>query len=139
MEDRLAGTLVGTALGDALGLPAEGMSARSIARRFGRLDRFRFLGHTGFVSDDTQHSALVTGSLVGAPADVEACVRFFRRALRGWFLRLPSTPPALMHAWQAVKSTGQPGNDWRPPIAAYIPHQRGSVLGDFRSRECQAG
>jgi len=39
LRDRIAGTLLGTALGDALGLPCEGMSAKRIARRFGRLDR----------------------------------------------------------------------------------------------------
>ena len=55
-SDRLAGTLLDTALGDALGLPCEGMSARSIARRFGRVDRFRLLAKTGFVSDDTEQS-----------------------------------------------------------------------------------
>jgi ADP-ribosylglycohydrolase len=64
LHDRLAGTLLGTALGDALGLPAEGMSARAIARRFGRMDRFRLLGRTGFVSDDAELSALIAQSLV---------------------------------------------------------------------------
>lgn len=48
-EDRLAGTLLGTALGDAPGLPAEGMWAPAIARRFGRVERFHLLGRTGFV------------------------------------------------------------------------------------------
>ena len=88
-SDRLAGTLLGTALGDALGLPCEGMSARSIARRFGRVDRFRLLGKTGFVSDDTEQSALVAQSLARYPDDVDAFVRAFRRALFGWFCRLP--------------------------------------------------
>ena len=88
-SDRLAGTLLGTALGDALGLPCEGMSARSIARRFGRVDRFRLLGKTGFVSDDTEQSALVAQSLARHPNDVNACVQAFRRALFGWFCRLP--------------------------------------------------
>ena len=35
------GALVGTALGDALGLPAEGLSREAVARRFGRMERFR--------------------------------------------------------------------------------------------------
>jgi len=87
--DRIAGTLLGTALGDALGLAAEGMSARAIARRFGRVERFHLLGRTGFVSDDTEQSALVAQSLVRHPDDVEGCVRAFRRALLGWFCRLP--------------------------------------------------
>jgi ADP-ribosylglycohydrolase len=89
LRDRLAGVLLGTALGDALGLPAEGVRPRVIARRFGRMDRFRLLGRTGFVSDDTEQAALVAESLVRAPRDLAACVRAFRRSLRGWFLRLP--------------------------------------------------
>ncbi|SIN71607.1 ADP-ribosylglycohydrolase [Singulisphaera sp. GP187] len=89
ITDRLAGTLLGTALGDALGLPAEGMSARAIARRFGRMDRFHLLGRTGFVSDDTEQSALVAQSLIRYPDDLEQCTRAFRRSLLGWFCRLP--------------------------------------------------
>ncbi len=85
----LAGTLLGTALGDALGLPSEGMSARAIARRFGRIDRFRLLGKTGFVSDDTEQAALVAQSLACHPDNADACVRAFRRSLLGWFCRLP--------------------------------------------------
>jgi ADP-ribosyl-[dinitrogen reductase] hydrolase len=89
LKDRLAGTLLGTALGDALGLASEGMSARRIARRFGRVDRFHLLGRTGFVSDDTEQSALVAQSLARHPDDRDACVRAFRRSLLGWFWRLP--------------------------------------------------
>lgn len=80
---------LGTALGDALGLPAERMSARAIARRFGRVDRFRLLGRTGFVSDDTEQAALVAQSLARHPDDVDGCARAFRRSLLGWFARLP--------------------------------------------------
>jgi ADP-ribosylglycohydrolase len=89
LRDRLAGTLLGTALGDALGLPAEGMSARAVGRRFGRVDRFRLLGRTGFVSDDTEQAALVAQSLVRHPDDVDRSVRAFQRSLLGWFCRLP--------------------------------------------------
>jgi ADP-ribosyl-[dinitrogen reductase] hydrolase len=53
LRERLTGVLLGTAVGDALGLVCEGMSAKRIARRFGRLDRFHLLGRTGYVSDDT--------------------------------------------------------------------------------------
>jgi ADP-ribosyl-[dinitrogen reductase] hydrolase len=87
--DRLAGTLLGTALGDALRLPVEGMSARAVARRFGRVDRFRLLGRTGFVSDDTEQAALVAQSLARHPDDPGRCVQAFRRSLLGWFCRLP--------------------------------------------------
>ncbi len=89
LEERLADVLLGTAVGDALGLAAEGMSARAIARRWGRLDRYRFLGRSGFVSDDTEQSALAAQALARHPDDPERFARAFRRSLVGWFWRLP--------------------------------------------------
>lgn len=87
--DRLVGVLLGTALGDALGLPAEGMNAKQIARRWGRQDRFRLLGQTGFVSDDTEQAALLSECLIRSHEDPTDCARYFRRALLGWVARLP--------------------------------------------------
>jgi ADP-ribosylglycohydrolase len=88
--DRLRGTLLGTALGDALGLPMEGLSSKQIEKRFGpAIGRYHLCGRTGFVSDDTEQSALVAQALVRggeAPGEIE---RAFRRSLAGWFLRLP--------------------------------------------------
>lgn len=89
LVDRVAGCLLGTALGDALGLPCEGLPARRIARRFGAMDRFRLLGATGYVSDDTEQSALVAQAIARRPGDPGAAARDFRRALLGWFLRGP--------------------------------------------------
>ncbi|HEY3446541.1 MAG TPA: ADP-ribosylglycohydrolase family protein [Myxococcales bacterium] len=89
-EDRLAGVLVGTALGDALGLPLENLSARRIERLFGRVTRFRFLGRTGFVSDDTEQTAFVADALIRAgPDDPDRGARAFAWRLRGWVLRAP--------------------------------------------------
>lgn len=88
-EERLAGVLLGTALGDALGLPCEGLSAARVAHRFGRVRRFHLLGSLGFVSDDTEQAALVAQALARHPRDAARCERDFRRALVGWFLRLP--------------------------------------------------
>lgn len=87
--DRVEATLLGTAVGDALGLVTEGLSPKAIARRFGRVERYHLLGRTGFVSDDTEQSALVAQSLARHPDDPAACARAFRRSLLGWFLRLP--------------------------------------------------
>jgi ADP-ribosylglycohydrolase len=77
-EGRFYGVLLGTAVGDALGLAYEGMSADAIARVT--------LKALGFVSDDTEQSALVAECLARHPTDP---VRAFRRALLGWFLRMP--------------------------------------------------
>ncbi|MGL4463274.1 MAG: ADP-ribosylglycohydrolase family protein [Planctomycetia bacterium] len=89
LGDHLAGVLLGTAVGDALGLPCEGMTPAAIARRFGRMERYRLFGRTGFVSDDTEQAALVAQSLVRHPHDADRCAAAFRCSLFGWFLRLP--------------------------------------------------
>lgn len=86
--DRLEGVLLGTALGDALGLPLENLSAAAIRRRFGAVDRYHLFGRTGFVSDDTEQSALVAQSLLRTTTP-ETAADAFGWALTGWFLRLP--------------------------------------------------
>jgi ADP-ribosylglycohydrolase len=89
LQRRYAGVLLGTAIGDALGLPMEGMGPKAIARTFPTIDRYALLGETGFVSDDTEQTALVAQSIARHPADLQSCLRSFRRSLFGWFLRLP--------------------------------------------------
>jgi len=87
-RERYEGLLLGTALGDALGLPAEGLAAATIRRRFGALGRCPLRGRTGFVSDDTEQSALLAQALVGqgSPAGIS---NEFGRSLVSWFARLP--------------------------------------------------
>lgn len=80
--------ILGALLGDALGLPAEGMSAPNIERRFAPLDRYHLLGGTGFVSDDTEQSVLLARALAGE-SDDDVVVARFRRSMVGWFWRLP--------------------------------------------------
>jgi ADP-ribosyl-[dinitrogen reductase] hydrolase len=87
-RDRFEGLLLGTALGDALGLPAEGLSGRSVVRRFGALERFHLVGRTGFVSDDTEQAALLAEALVPDVDEARVAGRF-GRSLVSWFLRLP--------------------------------------------------
>lgn len=87
---RVRGLLLGTALGDALGLPMEGLSEDIVRRRFGeRLTRFLLLGRTGFVSDDTEQSALLCQSLIRGRNVPERMRVEFCGALVGWFWRLP--------------------------------------------------
>lgn len=88
-NSRLAGVLLGTAIGDALGLPMEGMTAAAIRRRWPTIDRYSLLGTTGMPSDDTEQTALVAQALVRHPEDLRSAVRAFRRSMLGWFLRLP--------------------------------------------------
>ncbi|QDT53985.1 ADP-ribosylglycohydrolase [Caulifigura coniformis] len=89
-EDAVIGCLLGAAVGDALGLPYEGLSKQRAARLLGSPDRFRMLGRRGLVSDDTEHLCLVSQSLIQSGGDVDRFERELARRLRRWFLMLPA-------------------------------------------------
>jgi ADP-ribosyl-[dinitrogen reductase] hydrolase len=88
---RVAGTVLGTAVGDALGLPREGLSRRRARRLFGDPPlRHQLLPGRGMVSDDTEHTCLTGQALLRAPDDVEAFTRALAWGLRFWLLGLPA-------------------------------------------------
>lgn len=64
MNGRLAGILLGTAVGDALGLTAEGLSPQRRRRLYPGPWRHRFLFGRGMISDDTEHAFFVAQSLL---------------------------------------------------------------------------
>jgi ADP-ribosylglycohydrolase len=68
-RDRYRGAMLGTAIGDALGRPAEGLSPRNIREAFGELTDFRpWLGWTdgptGTFTDDTEMALCIAQSIV---------------------------------------------------------------------------
>lgn len=89
-ENTIAGVLLGTALGDSLGLPHENLGPRRIARRFERGPlRQQMLWGRGLVSDDTEHASMVARALAESRGDVEAFTRSFSRQLKRWIVSLP--------------------------------------------------
>jgi len=102
-HDPILGCLIGTGVGDAIGLPAEGMSRERIARRWKDL-RHRFWQGTGMFSDDTEHTLMVASALVLHRDDVEALQQCLGWKLRWWLLGLPagvglSTAKAILRLW----------------------------------------
>ncbi|MCX4241132.1 ADP-ribosylglycohydrolase family protein [Paraliomyxa miuraensis] len=88
--DTIAGVMLGTALGDSLGLPHEGLHPARIARRLQR----RPLGHgmllsRGLLSDDTEHTCMVARALLSSGGEVDALRRSLSRQLRWWVAMLP--------------------------------------------------
>lgn len=84
------GSLLGTALGDSLGLPFEGLSPRRAARMFDDPLRHHLLPGLGMVSDDTEHACFTARALLLAGDDVDAFGRHLAASLRWWFLGLPA-------------------------------------------------
>ncbi len=89
-SDRFRGLMLGTAVGDALGFPAEGLSRKRIATLCRGRWRHRFLFGRGLVSDDTDHTVFVAQALLAHPRDVDRFARRLARSLRWWLLGLPT-------------------------------------------------
>lgn len=112
-EHHIVGCILGTAVGDALGLPYEGVSRSRAPRLLGPPERHRFLFGRGMVSDDTEHTCMVAQSLIAAGDDETSFTRDFARRLRWWFLLLPAglgraTLKSCLKLWIGIspKSSG---------------------------------
>ncbi len=144
LKERFRGMLLGTAVGDAVGLPAEGISKARVARLFGDAWRHRFVFGKGMVSDDTEHTLFVVQCLL---AHADAPDRFIRRlafCLRWWLVSLPAgiglaTARAILKLWigfpptrSGVASAGNGPAMRAAPIGAYFAHSR-TALEDMSS------
>jgi ADP-ribosyl-[dinitrogen reductase] hydrolase len=107
----LLGLILGTAVGDALGLPMEGLAPARIARRFKAPLGHAFLWGHGMVSDDTEHALFTAQALLAHPHDVAAFRRALAWKLRLWLLGLPAgigfaTLRAILRLWLGFKRPG---------------------------------
>lgn len=82
-------SLLGTAVGDSLGLPYEGLATGRVLRFMPLPLRQRMLFGHGFLSDDTIQSALVLRSLIRFPDDPARFRADLAKSLRVWFLSVP--------------------------------------------------
>ena len=108
--DKLSGVLLGTAVGDSLGLPTENLSPERLPRLFPGALRHRLLPGIGMVSDDTEHTALTALSLLDAPDDPARFARRLAWRLRFWFASLPAgvgmaTARACIKLWLGFPPT----------------------------------
>ncbi|MBI1345294.1 ADP-ribosylglycohydrolase family protein [bacterium] len=127
--DRITGCLLGTAIGDALGLPYEGLSAQRAGRMWGVPDRYRFLCGRGMVSDDTEHSIMVARAWIATGGKEPEFQWHLARQLRWWLLRLPAgvglaTARAVINLW-----LGWPPSRSGVFSAGNGPAMRSAILG----------
>lgn len=107
LERQIVGCILGTALGDAIGLPYEGLSPRRAARLLGAPDRHRFFFGRGMVSDDTEHTCLVAQSLIESGGDPVRFQNALARRFRFWLMGIPAgigwaTLRAIVRLWFGV-------------------------------------
>ncbi|MGZ5528246.1 MAG: ADP-ribosylglycohydrolase family protein, partial [Limisphaerales bacterium] len=84
LSDKFTALLFGIAVGDALGLPAEGMSREKIRRRWHGEWKMRLLFGRGMISDDTEHALLAAKCLIKHPHDASAFQQALACELRWW-------------------------------------------------------
>ncbi len=102
---KIIGCLFGMAVGDALGLPREGLSRRRAARIFGAppLSHQLLFGH-GLVSDDTEHAIMVAEAVMAAQGDAARFAQVLAWKMRLWLLGIPAgiglaTARAIIKLW----------------------------------------
>jgi ADP-ribosyl-[dinitrogen reductase] hydrolase len=103
--DALLGCLLGGAVGDALGLPAEGIGRKRLALWRGEWKHRLVLGR-GMFSDDTEHTLMVAAALVHS-ADVAAFRATLAGSLRWGLAALPAgtglaTARAIVRLWRGI-------------------------------------
>jgi ADP-ribosylglycohydrolase len=134
----LAGCLLGTAVGDALGLPFEGLSPRRRARMFRGIDRYHLLPFwRGMCSDDTEHTIMVAKALIESAGYGKALRNAdeFRSklacAMRLWLLGLPAgigmaTLKSIVKLWLFLPRR------WQGTYSAgNAPSMRSALIGVF--------
>ena len=108
MPDRnqaITGCILGTAVGDAIGLPREGLTPLRARRRFGDSPlRQALVFGRGMISDDTEHTCMVAQALLVSGSDPARFVKSLSWRLRGWLLALPAgvglaTARAIVKLW----------------------------------------
>lgn len=107
LEDVLSGCLLGTAIGDALGLPLEGLSPQRQRRLFPKQEGYGFIFKRGMVSDDTEHACMVAQALISAEHDPERFGQLMAWKLRFWLLGGPAgiglaTLKACLRLWLGI-------------------------------------
>lgn len=91
LNRHITGCILGTAVGDAIGLPREGLSRSRAQRMFGGPPlRHALIGRRGMCSDDTEHTLMVAQALIASGGDPGQFARVLAHRIRWWLVRLPA-------------------------------------------------
>lgn len=130
LRSAIHGCLLGGAVGDAIGLPYEGLSRAQVARRLGAGPlRHSLVGRRGLCSDDTEHACMTGQALLAAPDRPDAFARSLAWRLRGWLLGLPAAV-----GWGTLRAIVRLWLGWSPERSGVAsagngPAMRAALLG----------
>ncbi len=110
MNRLIHAVLLGTAVGDSMGLPAENLPPCRIQKRWPGAWSLRFVCGRGMVSDDTEHTVFVAQCLAERPSDAKSFQRRLAWKLRWWLLCVPAgigfaTLRAILKLWMGFSSS----------------------------------
>lgn len=123
------GCILGTAVGDALGLACEGLSSARQQRMFPALDGYHLLFGKGLCSDDTEHACMLAQSIIVSGGDERLFAGDFAWRLRWWLAGLPAgiglaTLRSILKLWLFVPDR------WRGVYSAGNgPAMRSALIG----------
>jgi ADP-ribosyl-[dinitrogen reductase] hydrolase len=106
----IVGCLLGTAVGDALGLPCEALSRRRQQKLYPEISGHHFIFGRGMISDDSEHTCMAAQALVVSAGDLSKFAHSLAWRLRFWLLSFPpaiglATLRALLKLWLGFPST----------------------------------
>lgn len=109
-QSHIIGSILGTAVGDAIGLPYEGLSPSRASKLLGFPNQHRLFFGFGMVSDDTEHTCIVAQSLIAAGGNLAEFQNQLAWRLRFWLLGLPAgigltTLRSILKLWAGASPT----------------------------------
>lgn len=88
----LYGSLLGTAVGDAYGLPFEGILPRRLAKLFAKDDHYHLIPfiNGAMVSDDTEHAVMTVQAFIHSGGNIDKFRQSLKWRLVVWLIALPA-------------------------------------------------
>ncbi|MDP4179575.1 MAG: ADP-ribosylglycohydrolase family protein [Bacillota bacterium] len=89
MKEIVLGSIIGTAVGDSLGLLYEGLSAQRQRKLYRNIHRQKFFMGKSLISDDTEHTLMVAHALYRSCGDEILFSKYLSKSLRKWIISMP--------------------------------------------------